>query len=172
MHSNQQAPTPSDISENAGSAEPRPPRADTPTWRVALTGASGLIGSAVLSALASDGHHVSRLVRSRRATGADRIFWDPATRLLDARHLEGFDAIVHLAGEPVAKRWTDVQKRKIRRSRVEGTRLLSEAIALLSRPPKTLVSASAVGFYGDRGDAMLDETSSPGTDFLAEVARE
>ena len=173
MQPDEKQQTPSLTPELRGDTEPGPVRVDASKWRIAVTGASGLIGSALVAALSTDGHQVSRLVRSRRSSeAAGAIFWDPATRLLDARHLEGFDAFVHLAGETIAERWTTAQKRKIRKSRVEGTRLLCEAVALLRRPPRVLVSASAIGIYGDRGDNIVDETSPPGTDFLAETARE
>lgn len=138
--------------------------------RIAVTGASGLVGSALAPFLTTGGHEVHRLVR--KTPGAGEIGWDPAEGKLEAADLEGFDAIVHLAGENIAAgRWTARQKQKIRDSRVQGTRLLAETLARLERPPKVFVSASAIGIYGDRGDEILDEQSSAGDNFLADVAK-
>jgi uncharacterized protein (TIGR01777 family) len=140
--------------------------------RVAVTGSSGLVGSALSALLVSGGHQLWRLVR-REATGEREILWDPAGGRIDAAALEGLDAVVHLAGENVAGgRWTPARKRAIRDSRVQGTRLLAETLAGLERPPATLVSASAIGYYGDRGSETLEETSPQGEGFLAGVARE
>jgi uncharacterized protein (TIGR01777 family) len=139
--------------------------------QIAVSGSSGLVGSALLPFLTAGGDRVTRLVR--KDAGVGEIPWDPAGGVRDLSHLEGVDAVVHLAGENIAAgRWTAARKEKIRRSRVEGTRRLSESLARLSRRPKVLVSASAVGFYGDRGDEILKEDSAPGTDFLAQVCRE
>jgi uncharacterized protein len=140
---------------------------------VAVTGASGLIGAALVSRLTSEGHRVSRLVR--RTAGPGEISWDPAARSLDPAALEGADAVVHLSGENVGARWTTERKARIRSSRVASTRLLSETLAGLQRTPEVLVSASAVGIYGDRGDEVLTEESPPGNpdrDFLVSVTRE
>lgn len=140
---------------------------------VAVTGASGLIGSALVRSLRQDGHRVLRLVRSRPGEGGDEVFWDPARGEIDAAALEGVDAVVHLAGENVGEGpWTAERKRRILESRVKGTRLVAEAVAGLPRPPRVLVSASGTGYYGSRGDERLDEDSGPGTGFLAEVCRE
>jgi uncharacterized protein (TIGR01777 family) len=142
---------------------------------VAITGSHGLVGSALLAALAAGGHRVSRLVRPKSEGAGDPadIPWDPASGVVDPRRLEGVDAVVHLAGESIASgRWSSARKAEIRRSRVLGTRRLCESLASLARPPRVLVSASAVGFYGDRGDERLDEVSPPGSGFLAEVCRE
>jgi len=137
--------------------------------RVAITGASGLVGRALCRSLSTTGHDVVRLVR-RQPTAADEVLWNPATEEIDGRALEGIDAVVHLAGESVAgRRWTDPVKKRIRDSRVLGTRLLVRTLAGLDRPPAVLVSASATGFYGDRGDETLDETSDRGEGFLADV---
>lgn len=144
----------------------------SPPLRIALTGSHGLIGSALLRALRSEGQVVQRIVRSRPEPGSDDIEWHPSEGRLDSAQLEGIDAVVHLAGESVGQRWTDDVKRRIRDSRVQGTRLLAETIARLDRPPRVLVSASAVGIYGDRGDAVLTEQTAPGADFLADVAQE
>ena len=138
--------------------------------RIAVTGASGLIGSALVDFLRAGGHEVLRLVR-RPPRMDDEIHWDPAQRELDAARLEGLDAIVNLAGEPVAERWTAAHKREIRDSRVDGTALIATTIATLERPPRVLVNGSAVGYYGDRGDEILDETSAPGPGFLPDTAR-
>ena len=137
--------------------------------RVLVSGARGLIGSALLPALRARGHEV--VVLTRRATGASEIGWDPAGGRLEARVIEGFDAVVHLAGEPIAARWTPVRKALIRESRVAGTRLLAQRLAELEQPPRVLVSVSAIGFYGDRGDEVLDEASPPGVGFLPAVCR-
>jgi uncharacterized protein len=140
--------------------------------RIAITGASGLIGRALADFLSSGGHRVLRVVR-RATSRSDEIPWDPARGVLEARALEGLDALVHLAGESIAgARWTEQRKRRIRESRVQGTRLLADRLARLSRPPRVWLSASALGFYGERGDAALDESSAPGSDFLAGVCRE
>ena len=146
--------------------------------RVAVTGSTGLIGSALVPFLTAGGHEVHRLVRPGRgehrpgdpASGV--IPWEPERGLLDRAALDGFDAVIHLAGETVAERWTREHKRAIRESRVRGTGLIARTLADLPNPPRVLVAASAVGFYGDGGDRVLDEESPPGSDFLAGVARE
>jgi uncharacterized protein len=145
---------------------------DARPLRVAVTGASGMLGEALVPRLRADGHTVLRLVRSRAAAGGGDAYWNPAAGEIDAAALEGVDAVVHLAGENVGHRWTAERKRRIRASRVEGTRLLAEALARLERPPAVLVSASAVGYYGDRGDELLDEGAPPGEGFMAEVVRD
>ena len=137
--------------------------------RVLVSGARGLIGSAFLPALRARGHEVVAL--TRRATGPGEVGWDPASGRLEAGALEGFDAVVHLAGEPLGARWTPARKALIRESRVAGTRLLAGRLAGLERPPRVLVSVSAIGFYGDRGEEPFDESSPPGTGFLATVCR-
>lgn len=138
--------------------------------RILVTGASGLVGRALVGFLQGGGHEVVRLVR--RAPGPGEIFWDPAAGRLDPADLEGFDAVVHLAGEGIGEgRWTPERKARIRESRVSGTRLLAEALARVARKPEVLVSASAIGFYGDRGDEPLDEASPAGSGFLAEVCQ-
>lgn len=138
---------------------------------VAITGASGLVGSALERHLVSQGRTVRRVVRGAPQRETD-IAWDPTGGTVDASALEGVDAIVHLAGESVAEgRWTAEKKRRIRESRVLGTRTLVEALGSIERRPRSLVSASAIGYYGDRGDEWLDERSAPGADFLAEVCQ-
>lgn len=140
--------------------------------KVLVSGASGLVGGALLPFLTTGGHTCGRLVR--RATGsADEVAWDIAAQRLDPRHLAGYDAVVHLAGENIAAgRWTAASKERIRASRIDGTRLLAESLAAAPHKPKVLVCASAIGFYGDRGDEPLDETSPPGTGFLPDVCRD
>lgn len=139
--------------------------------KILVTGASGLVGSALVPHLKSKGHEVIRLVRSQ--AGAGEIKWEPEKGIETPAQLEGLDAVIHLAGENIAEgRWTDEKKTRIRESRVKGTRTLSEALAQLTRPPKTLIAASAIGFYGTRGDEVLTEQSASGTDFLSEVCRE
>ena len=142
------------------------------TLRVAVTGATGLIGRALLPFLATGGHEVRRLVRSRGALQPGDVYWNPAAGEIDADGLDGLDAVIHLAGETVSERWTAAHKRAILESRVQGTGLLARTLAALPRPPKVLVSASAVGYYGDGKDRELDETGPPGSDFLAAVARQ
>ncbi len=140
--------------------------------RVLVTGSRGFAGTALVSALEADGHRVQRLVRGS-ATAGDDVRWDPMGGSIDSGALEGFDAVVHLAGEGIAeRRWTEAQKRRVRESRVRGTTLLAQCLAGLRSPPAVLVSASAIGYYGDRGDEELTEESSPGDDFLARVCRE
>lgn len=141
--------------------------------RVAITGSSGLIGSALVERLRANGHEVTRLVRSRdRAGGPGAAYWDPARGEVDAAGLEGHDVVIHLAGESLVGLWTARKKARIQDSRVRGTRLLAEALAALSRPPAVLLSASAIGFYGARPpDVGLDEDAPPGTGFLADTAR-
>jgi len=138
--------------------------------KVLISGSHGLVGKALIRSLVEDGQEVVRLVRSGHKLGALDIEWRPNHGRIDAQHLEGFDAVVHLAGESIASgRWTDEKKRAIRESRVKGTSLLSETIAQLSRPPSVFISASAIGYYGNRGDEELTEKSGPGDDFLASV---
>jgi len=141
--------------------------------RILLSGASGFIGSALVARLAGEGHELVRLVRADPRPGEPEIGWDPAAGRLDVASLEGFDAVVHLAGESIAEgRWTKAKKARIRDSRVRGTELLARTLARLSDRPDVLVSASAIGFYGDRGDQELDEQSPRGNGFVAEVCRQ
>lgn len=137
--------------------------------KVAVTGASGLIGSALVPALRTSGHEVLRLVR-RRATADDEVSWDPTAGTVDLTGLAGTDAVVHLAGAGVEdKRWTDRYKQTILRSRVDGTRAIAAAITALDPMPSVFLSGSAVGYYGDRGEEVLLETSARGDGFLSDV---
>ena len=141
--------------------------------RVAVSGSTGLVGSEVVASLSAAGHEVVRLVRRAPAPGERAVRWDPEKGEADAAGLEGLDAVVHLAGENIASgRWNAARKAAIRDSRVNGTRLLCEALAGLVRPPKTLVCASAIGIYGDRGEDAITEESPPAAGFLPEVCRE
>ncbi|MHB8941287.1 MAG: TIGR01777 family oxidoreductase [Desulfobacteria bacterium] len=141
--------------------------------RVAITGSTGLVGSAVVPVLAESGYDVVRLLRRAPAPGEKAIRWDPERGVIDAAELEGLDAVIHLAGENVGSgRWTAARKAAIRDSRVNGTRFLCDALAGLARTPKTLVCASAIGYYGDRGEEVLTEESPPGAGFLPGVCRE
>lgn len=143
---------------------------DTDRRRIAITGSSGLIGGTLVERLEGAGHQVHRVVRRREAATGDAIFWSVEEREIDTAAFEGVDAVVHLAGHPIgAERWSPAVKAAIRESRVAGTALLAEALAGLDDPPSVLLSGSAVGFYGDRGDELLTEDSTPGDDFLAEV---
>jgi len=139
-----------------------------------VSGATGLIGGALARRLTRDGHDVITLVRRSPRPSERAIAWDPVRATIDRAALEGWqlDALVHLAGENVFGRWTVAKKRRIRESRVAGTRLVSEAIAGLDRRPPVLLAASAVGYYGDQGAVELTEQSPAGDDFLAEVARD
>jgi uncharacterized protein (TIGR01777 family) len=140
---------------------------------VAVTGASGLIGSTLVPFLTTGRHRVTRLVRSAATATSDTARWDPATGQLDTARLGDCDAVVHLAGENIMSgRWTAESKARIKDSRVRATRLLCESLARLQPRPRVLVSASAIGFYGNRGDQELDEHSAPGTGFLAELCQE
>jgi len=140
--------------------------------KVAITGASGLVGRALAPSLSADGHEVIRLVR-RAPRAADEVRWDPERGEIDAARLEGTDAVVHLAGANLAEgRWSERRKARLRDSRVAPTRLLAEALVGFKRRPRVLVSASAIGYYGDRGDEWLTETSAPAEDFLGHLVRD
>jgi len=143
--------------------------------RVLVSGASGLVGSALVPELEGAGHSVVRLVR--RAPAANEVRLDPAidpplATPAESGKPEGFDAVVHLAGESIAGRWTAAKKTRIRESRVQGTRMLASALARSNPHPRVMVCASAIGIYGDRGDEVLREESAPGSDFLSEVGKE
>jgi uncharacterized protein len=138
--------------------------------RILISGASGPIGAALVPTLKTNGWAVVCLVRGS-ATGADQIRWDPA-QPLSPELVSGFDAVVHLAGETIVGRWTDAKKRRILDSRKQGTGHLAEAVAKASQRPKVFISASAVGYYGDRGDEVLREDSGSGAGFAAEICRQ
>ncbi len=143
---------------------------DRRPMHVVVSGASGLIGSALLPFLTTGGHRVTRLVR--RTPGQDEIYWNPTSGRLDPRSLVGADAVVHLAGENIAgHRWTPDHKRRVLESRQSGTRLIAEALAKLAGPSPVLLAASAIGYYGNRGDDPLSEDSAVGSGFLADVAQ-
>jgi uncharacterized protein len=141
--------------------------------RILVSGSSGLIGSALLPILSRAGHSVARLVRPGRMPAPGDVSWDPAAGRIALPSLEGFDAVVHLAGHNIAAgRWTPKQKERIHDSRVKSTRLLTQSLSALARPPRVLVAASAIGFYGGRGDEVLTEESRAGSGFLPEVCQE
>ena len=141
--------------------------------KVLISGSTGLIGSALITLLADAGHDVIRLVRSRSRLAGSAVYWDPELERIDTDRLEGIDAVVHLAGENIGSgRWTRDKKARIFDSRVKGTRLLCESLASLPQPPKVLVCASAIGYYGDRGAETVNENSTSGGGFLADVCRE
>jgi uncharacterized protein len=142
---------------------------------VTITGGTGFVGKQLIKVLLASSHEVRILGRSPKTgfpAGVHSFLWDAAKFDPPPESLEAADAIVHLAGEPVAQRWSPKIRDRIRNSRVEGTRRLVNALAKMDRPPATLISASAVGYYGDRGDEELDETSEPGTGFLPEVCQQ
>ncbi len=143
--------------------------------QIAISGASGFLGGFLAARLTAAGHGVRPLVRGApgpRGVPAGAIPWDPEGGILDPDAVRGVDAVIHLAAEPIGRRWTRERKRRIRESRVRGTETVARAIAAVRRPGTVLLSASAVGIYGDRGDDVLDERSGPGRDFLAGVATE
>ncbi|MBL8022681.1 MAG: TIGR01777 family oxidoreductase [Elusimicrobia bacterium] len=139
--------------------------------KLLVSGGTGLIGGGLVDSLRKENHKVTLLTR-RASVSAPHILWDPHLERVDPRLLEGFDAVVHLAGENIAAgRWTSKVKDRILKSRSKGTAFLANTLAGLTRPPKVLISASAIGIYGDRGEESLNEESPPGTGFLAEVCR-
>ena len=147
--------------------------------RILVSGSTGFVGTALVEALAREGHSVAPLVRpgtaqkKPEAQGSQAIAWDPVAGLFDAAAAEGADALVHLAGASIAGgRWNAARKQLLRTSRVDATRHLVGALAKLQRPPRVVVAASAIGYYGNRGDETLTEASAPGNDFLAGVCRE
>jgi uncharacterized protein len=142
---------------------------DFMSGKILVSGSSGLIGAALLPVLQAGGFEVTRLVRGE--SGKGRIGWDPA-RSLAPESVSSFDAVVHLAGESIVGRWTEAQKRRIRESRAQGTHNLAEALAAASQRPRLFISASAIGYYGDRSEEILREDSSSGDGFLPEVCRE
>ena len=137
--------------------------------RIALSGSTGFLGRALSKRLAAAGHQVVPLTRRSNAVAGQSIAWDPARGELAPDALSGIDAVIHLAGENIAQRWTFDVKREIRESRVKSTALLARTMQAMERPPRVLLSGSAIGIYGDRGDELLDESSAPGHGFLADV---
>jgi uncharacterized protein len=138
--------------------------------RILISGARGLIGTALGNYLSQQGHSVSRLVRSNIPMQSPDVAWDPEQHVVDLTDLERFDAVIHLAGESIAaRRWSEEQKLRIRKSRVIATKFLADTLAELSHPPAVLLCASAIGYYGDRDSEALTEDSSPGRGFLPEV---
>ncbi len=155
-----------DLALHARYTTPRP-------LRVAVTGSTGLIGSTLTAFLRSGGHEVLRITRGGGGGGVGELRWDPARGEIDGKGLEGVDGVVHLAGESIAGvRWTAAKKEEILRSRVEGTKLLARTLGELSHPPKVLISASGMNFYGNRGDEPVTEDSDGGKGFLADVTRQ
>jgi hypothetical protein len=147
--------------------------------RILVSGSTGFVGTALIEALEGQGHQIARLVRPESTqkgasvSRAQSVDWDPAAGLFDAESAEGADALVHLAGASIADgRWNDARKQLLRTSRVDATRHLFGALAKLQRPPRVIVAASAIGYYGNRGDESLTEASPSGTEFLARVCRE
>jgi uncharacterized protein (TIGR01777 family) len=139
--------------------------------RVLVTGSNGLIGQALCASLAADGHQILRLTRSKTLGDSQEIIWNPEAAIIDQSSLEGINAVVHLAGESIVGRWTAQKKKRILDSRVKGTRLLCESLAKARDRAAVLVSASAIGYYGDRVDELMNEESVPGLLFLSEVAK-
>ncbi|MEV8523401.1 TIGR01777 family oxidoreductase [Streptomyces sp. NPDC052000] len=139
------------------------------SMKIAVTGSTGLIGTALVRSLRSDGHEVVRLVRHRPAA-PDEIAWDPVRQHVDTAGLVGCEAVVHLAGAGIGDhRWTEAYKKELRDSRVLGTAAIADAVASLDTPPRVLVSGSAIGYYGDTGDRAVDESAPPGDGFLASL---
>ncbi len=143
---------------------------------IVVSGASGLIGTELVEKLKRDGHHIKFLTRSK-SNSLDKIYWNLETGEIESSKLENVDAVIHLAGEnisgknPIQGRWTDERKAKILNSRIKGTTLLSDTLAKLKNPPKVFISASAIGYYGDRGEETLNEKSSKGSGFLSDVCK-
>jgi uncharacterized protein (TIGR01777 family) len=140
--------------------------------KILVSGSSGLVGSALVSFLQKNQHEIYKLVHSRADLHAHEIAWDTQRGVLDPSLLEGFDAVVHLAGENIMGHWTEAKKKRIWESRIKGTQLLCQAIAQLKSPPAVFVCASAVGYYGDRGSERLTEQSAKGEGFLSDVCAE
>jgi len=137
---------------------------------ILISGASGVIGSSLLPFLTTGGHRVIRLVRNRPKSSGDELFWEPSSGILNTNDMDGVDAVIHLAGESIGNgRWTKEKKRKIIESRVQGTELLAKRMSSLAKPPEVFICASAIGFYGNRGDQILNEKDEPGSDFISSV---
>jgi uncharacterized protein len=139
--------------------------------KIIISGASGLIGNALIPFLTNNGHTIQRLVR--KTASQNEISWNPDGGTIDSKALEGSDAVVHLAGESIAEgKWTPEKKERIKNSRIKGTTLLARTLSALNNPPRVLISASAIGYYGDRGEEILREDSGPGVGFLPQVCQE
>ena len=136
--------------------------------KILISGSSGLIGAAAAAALKSDGHNVVRLVRPGKAPNPGDVQWDPMRATVDVAGLEGVDVVIHLSGAGIADgRWTEERKQLLRSSRIDTTRVLVDSLSRLKQKPRVLIVASAIGYYGSRGDEILTESSTNGTDFLA-----
>ncbi len=140
--------------------------------RIAVTGSTGLVGTALVPVLRAAGHEVRRFVRTTPQPGSDELYWQPNEGRLDPSTLSGVEAVVHLSGENLGQRWTDAVRHRIRESRVRSTEVIATAMTLVEPRPGVLITASAVGIYGDRGDELLDERSTTGDDFLGRLGRE
>lgn len=140
--------------------------------KILVNGSTGLIGSNLVPFLRQSGHDVFRLIRTQPGQGTGDVYWNPAAGEIDKAGLEGFDAVINLAGEPIEGRWTPEKKAKIRDSRVNSTGLLARTLSGLDRPPSVFISVSATGYYGDRGDEILTEDSLPGHGFLSSLCQE
>lgn len=140
--------------------------------KILIAGSSGLLGTAICAALSSHGYHLFKLKRTQTAKEPFTIFWNPEKGELDAPEIEGFDVIINLAGENIFGRWTAHKKQKILDSRIQTTSLLAKTISKLHSPPELFLNASAIGYYGNRGNEVLTESSSAGEDFLADVCRQ
>lgn len=139
--------------------------------RILVSGSTGVIGTPLVPSLRKDGHEVVRLTRSPQDTGEPEVLWNPAEGTIDRKALEGIDAVIHLAGESIAGIWTEAKKQEIYESRAKGTQLLVRAVSRLKEPPRTFLSASAIGYYGDRGEELLTEESTHGDHFLSQVCQ-
>ncbi|MDX9971619.1 MAG: TIGR01777 family oxidoreductase [FCB group bacterium] len=140
--------------------------------KILLTGSTGVIGSKLIPLLKKDRHHITRLVRTSQNSGAPEVLWNPREGTIDREGIEGHDAVIHLAGESIAGIWTAGKKKEIYDSRVDGTTLLAKAVAKAKKRPHTFLSASAIGYYGDRGEEVLTEESCGGEHFLSQVCQD
>jgi len=155
-----------DLADHLGTHGPK-------SMTILVSGGSGLIGASLIPYLTTGGHRVVRLVRRQPRPGNDEIFWDPATGRLDGKPLRDIDAVIHLSGENIGEgRWTAEKKRKIVESRTKTTALLAKTLAALPHPPRVFACASAIGYYGNRGDAVMTEADDPGDDFISDVCRQ
>ncbi|HIG46406.1 MAG TPA: TIGR01777 family protein [candidate division Zixibacteria bacterium] len=137
--------------------------------KILLTGASGLVGKLLIPVLKKDDHQIVRLVRSKDQANENTVYWSPLSGEIEVDRLRHIDAVIHLAGEPIMGRWTDKKKERIRQSRADATHFLCKQLVQLTPVPRTLIAASAIGYYGNRPDAWVDEDAPSGTGFLPEV---